>query len=220
MTARPPIPRLAEGYARFRLGRWAEEREKFEALADSQTPDVMIVGCADSRVSPEIIFSAAPGEMFVVRNVANLAPPPQKGGGLHGVTAALEFAVTVLKVKHIVVMGHSGCGGIKACIAAANGETAGEYIAPWIELAAPARDAVRRDHPDADAETIQRLTEWEAVRRSVRTLETMPFIAPLLGQGAGEGEITLHGAWFSVAEGALRWLNPATGEFTPMESAP
>lgn len=209
MTMQPPVPRLAEGYARFRRERYAGERARFEELAEGQSPDVMIVGCADSRVSPEVIFSAAPGEMFVVRNVANLVPPAQDGGGLHGVTAALEFAVTALKVRHIVVMGHAGCGGVKACIAGAEGAHAGDYIAPWINLAAPARDAVKAAHPDADAETAQRLTEWESVRHSLRTLAAMPFAAPVLAQG----RIALHGAWFSIAEGALYWLNPDTGDF-------
>lgn len=215
MSAPPPVPRLVEGYARFRRERWARERTRFEDLAKGQTPEIMILGCADSRVSPEAVFSAAPGEMFVVRNVANLVPPPEDGGDYHGTTAALEFAVTELKVKHIVVMGHSGCGGIKACLAAGEGGPAGKYIAPWVELAAPVREAVRRAHPDSDAETVQRLTEWGAVRQSLRILETMPFIAPVSAQGG----LNLHGAWFSIAEGALFWLDPGTGDFAPVEAA-
>lgn len=209
----PPIHRLVEGYEEFRRTRYAEERDRFEELSRGQTPHIMILGCADSRVSPEVIFAAAPGEMFVVRNVANLVPPHEEAGDYHGTTAAIEFAVTGLRVEHIVVMGHSGCGGIKACLSAGENKPIGRFIAPWVEIAAPARDAVRADNPDADPETLQRLVELEAIRRSITTLESMPFLQTQLFAGS----MKIHGAWFSIAQGQLLWLNRQTGEF---ESVP
>jgi len=211
-----PINRLGKGYDQFRHDRYVEERHRFEDLSKGQTPHIMILGCADSRVSPEVIFAAAPGELFVVRNVANLVPPTEEAGDYHGTTAAIEYAVTGLRVEHIIVMGHSGCGGIKACMSAGENRPIGRFIAPWVEIAAPARDAVRDEFPDADDETRQKLVEWEAIRRSIETLESMPFLqTPLFG-----GSLRVHGAWFSIAEGQLRWLNRSTGEFDLVPAQP
>jgi carbonic anhydrase len=210
------IQHLGEGYERFRKDRYTEERHRFEELSRGQTPHIMILGCADSRVAPEVIFAAAPGELFVVRNVANLVPPSEEKGDYHGTTAAIEFAVNGLRVEHIIIMGHSGCGGIKACLSAGENRPIGRFIAPWVELAAPARDAVRAEHPDADPATFQQLVELEAVRRSIDTLESMPFLQTQLFGGS----LKVHGAWFSIAEGQLRWLNRKTGDFEVVPRIP
>ncbi|HVY89833.1 MAG TPA: carbonic anhydrase, partial [Hyphomonadaceae bacterium] len=143
---------LIAGYRRFRANRYREARGLFAALRDGQQPSTMIIACADSRADPAMIFDAAPGELFVVRNVAALVPPYDESGGWHGTSAAVEFAVTRLKVSQIVVMGHGGCGGVMASLAAAADRPVGRFIADWVEIMAPARDIVLGDEkvPRAD----------------------------------------------------------------------
>src|SRR5919199_3365407 len=130
--------RLTTGYRAFRENRFARERERYAALAEAQRPEIMVIGCCDSRVPPEVIFDASPGEMFVVRNVANLVPPFETGGEYHGTSAALEFAVQALKVKHIVVLGHARCGGVRAFADSAAPLSPGDFIGRWMSLIAPA----------------------------------------------------------------------------------
>jgi len=136
---------LLEGYHRFRSGGWQQQRERWSTLAEGQSPKTMVIACSDSRVDPATIFDTSPGEMFVVRNIANLVPPFELGGGRHGVSAALEFAVTQLEVEDIIVMGHGSCGGVAAAMSrqfehAKPGE--GGFIAHWIDLLDEARDRV------------------------------------------------------------------------------
>src|SRR3954447_21090436 len=151
----PYLTRLIDGYRRFRDNDWDRERERWSELADGQSPQVMILSCADSRVDPGQIFDARPGEMFVVRNIAGLAPPYETSTGFHGVSAALEFAVTQLKVGEILVMGHGLCGG---CAAALTGKFddsepgQGHFIADWVRMLEPARDKVRAKHSELDGE--------------------------------------------------------------------
>lgn len=215
VDSRPPLPvsfpdRLVEGYKAFRSGRYQTEEERYRRLADTgQKPQVMIIGCCDSRVSPEVIFDAGPGEIFVVRNVANLVPPYTPDGELHGTSAALEFAVVALKVKHIVVMGHGRCGGIAAALAD-DGDplTPGDFIGRWMgqieRVAAEVRedDAVPHEHK-------QRALEHEGVRLSLHNLMSFPCVE----QRVTKGSLRLHGAWFDVSEGALHVLEPGTRRF-------
>jgi carbonic anhydrase len=199
---------LIAGYRRFRANRFREARELFRSLRDGQQPATMIIACADSRADPAMIFDSAPGELFCVRNVAALVPPYDTSGGLHGVSAALEFAVTRLKVKQIVVMGHGGCGGVAASLAAAADRPVGRFIAPWVEIAAEARDAVLSD------ESIPR-TDWQeavehgAVGLSLKNLMSFPFVR----DACESGELNMNGAWFSIGKGELHWRDPATGQF-------
>jgi carbonic anhydrase len=202
---------LVAGYGRFRESGWAQERERWAELAEGQSPKVLVIACSDSRVDPAMVFDTSPGEIFVVRNVANLVPPYETGGGRHGVSAALEFAVTQLKVEEIVVMGHGSCGGVHASLTrgfadAKPGE--GGFIAHWIDLLDDARDRVAAEHgtgPDG-----AHALELETVRVSIANLRTFPFV-----QRAEEaGELTLRGAWFSIKEGVL-WVMGADGEFAP-----
>src|ERR671935_1955358 len=140
-------PRLIEGYEAFRTGRLPAEQSRYCELAEhGQAPEIMVIGCCDSRVSPEVIFDARPGELFVVRNVANLVPPYSPDGLYHGVSAALEYGVTVLRVKHLVVLGHARCGGVQAY--ASNGPT-GDFIGKWISLLAPAAASIQ-SHNEGD----------------------------------------------------------------------
>lgn len=200
---------LIAGYRRFRASRYREARDLFSRLRDGQQPATMIIACADSRADPAMIFDAAPGELFTVRNVAALVPPYEQGGGLHGVSAALEFAVTALKVKQIVVMGHGGCGGIAASIAAAADRPVGQFIAPWVELAADARDAVLRNEaiPRSDW---QEAVEHGAVGQSLKNLMSFPFVRAAVERG----EMSMNGAWFSIGKGELHWRDSETGAFT------
>ncbi len=205
---------LIAGYRRFRAGRYREAADLFRRLRDGQQPDTMIIACADSRADPSMIFDSAPGELFVVRNVAALAPPFDQGPGLHGVSAALEFAVTVLKVKQIVVMGHGGCGGIAASLAAAAERPVGRFIAPWVELAAPARDEVLADEriPRIDW---QEAVEHRAIGQSLKNLATFPFVQDALERG----RLAMHGAWFSIGRGELHWRDPDSGEFAVVDAS-
>src|SRR3982751_585507 len=149
----PYLSQLIEGYHRFRQQDWARERERWADMAEGQSPQVMILSCADSRVDPAQIFDARPGEMFVVRNIAALAPPYETSRGFHGVSAALEFAVTQLNVGEVLVMGHGLCGG---CAAALTGEFEdtppgeGHFIADWVRMLEPIRDQVRSRHQEFD----------------------------------------------------------------------
>jgi carbonic anhydrase len=200
--------RLIDGYRRFREETWPAQRERFIALAEQgQRPQTMLIACSDSRVDPQMIFSAAPGELFVVRNVANLVPPYMPDTAFHGTGAAVEFGVRVLGVKQLVVMGHALCGGIRALLDGVP-PTAGDFVAGWIGIAERARAAALRcDAPDARQEA----GEHEAVRISLANLMTFPWVA----EAVAEGRLTLHGAHFGVATGRLMLLDPATDSFVP-----
>jgi carbonic anhydrase len=195
---------LIAGYRRFRAGRYLEAAGTFRRLRDGQEPQTMIIACADSRADPSMIFDAAPGELFVVRNVAALVPPYEdKPFGLHGTSAAIEFAVTRLKVKQIVVMGHGGCGGVMASLAAAADRPVGHFIARWVELMAGARDAVLGDENIKRADW-QEAVEHGAVGQSLDNLMTFPFIR----ERVESGELNMDGAWFSIGRGELHWRTP------------
>src|SRR5262245_54825001 len=195
--------RLRDGYQAFRSGRLPTEQSRYRELAErGQAPATMVVGCCDSRVSPEVIFDAGPGELFVVRNVANLVPPYAPDGALHGVSAALEYAVQVLRVQNILVLGHARCGGIQAY---ADNAPPGDFIGRWISLLAPVAATV--NSPDEQS-YLTRL-EQASVAASLANLKTFPFI-----RGAHErGALALHGAYFNVASGELSVLDQVSGRF-------
>jgi carbonic anhydrase len=208
------LDQLIEGYRRFREKGWANERDRWSDLAEGQNPNVMVLSCADSRVDPAQIFDARPGEMFVVRNIAALAPPYETSRGYHGVSAALEFAVTQLGVGEILVMGHGLCGGCAAALTGQfDGTTPGEghFIADWVRMLDGARDAVRARHRTLDADAFEEM-EREAVRVSLANLRTFPWIAEREAAGA----LAIHGAHFSIAEGRLYVLDEAEGDFRPV----
>ncbi|MGY2048392.1 carbonic anhydrase [Methylobacterium sp. JK268] len=199
---------LTEGYRAFLDDRFARERGRYEALAEGQSPEIMVISCCDSRVSPEVVFDARPGELFVVRNVANLVPPFETGGEYHGTSAALEFAVQALKVKHIVVLGHARCGGVRAFADSAAPLSPGDFIGRWVSLIAPAAERV---DPEADGDYLQRL-EYATVENSLRNLMTFPCVKILVERG----RLQLHGAHFGIATGELRVRDPETGKFRPI----
>jgi carbonic anhydrase len=207
------LKQLIEGYRRFRAGNWEHERERWSELAEGQNPQVMILSCADSRVDPAQIFDARPGEMFVVRNIAALAPPYETSRGFHGVSAALEFAVTQINVAEILVMGHGLCGGCAASLTGQFDDTEpgeGHFIADWVRMLDGARDHVRANHGELDRDAFLAM-EREAVKVSLGNLRTFPWIA----ERESAGELTLHGAHFSIAEGRLYVLDEAEDSFRP-----
>jgi carbonic anhydrase len=210
----PEFRALIEGYRRFRKSGWRTQRERWEQLAEGQAPKVMVIACSDSRVDPTTIFDASPGEMFVVRNVANLVPPFELGGGRHGVSAALEFAVTQLEVHKIVVMGHGHCGGCRAALEqsflnARPGE--GGFIARWIDMLDDAREDVVARYGDPLSAPARRAMEYAAVRVSLANLRSFPCIV----EREGQGRLGLHGAFFAIDEGELHVLDEASGQFSP-----
>ncbi|MFN4024392.1 MAG: carbonic anhydrase [Hyphomonas sp.] len=199
------IDDMIAGYRRFRGGIYSEQAELYRQLGEGQDPDIMLIGCADSRAEPSDIFNAAPGQMFVVRNVANLVPPYQPNGGLHGVSAALEFAVNILKVKIIVVMGHGGCGGVTASLTKNDSPLIGEFVAPWVRLLDKARERVLESNPVNP----QFALELEGIETSIENLMTFPFVR----EKVEAGTLELHGAWFAIKHGELHWRNARTGRF-------
>ena len=202
---------LLRGYHSFKGNRYAREHARYRSLAEhGQTPEVMVIACCDSRSAPETIFSAAPGEIFVVRNVANLVPPYEPDGALHGTSAALEFAVQSLKVRHIVVLGHGRCGGIRAALhPAAEPLSPGDFIGKWMRLLGPAADEIAASTRLTDAER-QTALERASIRHSVASLRTFPCVSIL----EDRARLSLHGAWFDIADGELWTMSPATGEFS------
>ena len=206
MTSFPK--QLIAGYQTFTSERLPTEQSRFRELSEKgQSPEVMVIGCCDSRVSPEVIFDASPGELFVVRNIANLVPVYQPDGGAHGVSAALEYAVQVLKVKHIVILGHAQCGGIRAFVDNAAPLSPGDFIGRWMDLIAPA--ARRLGAADGDREDYLTRLELATVEHGLANLMTFPCINILVERG----KLHLHGAYFGVATGSLWVYDRAQGDF-------
>jgi carbonic anhydrase len=203
--------RLADGYRAFLRGRFAAERSRYEMLAETgQKPEIMVIGCVDSRVSPEVIFDAAPGELLVVRNVANLVPRYEPDRlSQHGTSAALEFGVQALRVKHIVVLGHAHCGGIRAFVDEREPLSPGDFIGRWMSQIAPAAASLGPRRSDDDY--LRRL-ECASVELSLAHLMTFPCIRILVERG----KLVLHGAYFGVATGRLLLRDPETGRFEPV----
>lgn len=204
----PEFKVLLDGYRRFRSESYLGQKRRWETLAEGQEPPVMVIGCCDSRVDPGAIFDTAPGQMFSLRNVANLVPPFEQGGGLHGASAAIEFAVVHLKVRHIVVLGHRYCGGIAAAL---KGEDCGvpgySFIDKWVAILGEARDRVLA----ADPADPQQMLEHEAIKVSLSNLRSFPFVR----EREEQGELKLHGALFGIAEGVLYVLEEENGAFVP-----
>jgi carbonic anhydrase len=202
-------PRLLEGYRAFTNQRLPTEQSRFRELSErGQSPEVMVIGCCDSRVSPEVIFDVGPGELFVLRNIANLVPIYQPDANAHGVSAALEYAVTVLRVKHIVILGHAQCGGIRAFVDKIEPLTPGDFIGRWMSMFIKPGEVVEQREHESMAEFVTRI-EKAAVFRSLENLMTFPFVRTRVESG----ELQLHGAYFGVAEGSLFVLDRETKQF-------
>lgn len=197
---------LIDGYHRFRRGNYNRHRADWETLGTGQQPGVMIIACADSRVDPAIVFSLEPGQAFLVRNVANLVPPFDINSGHQGVCSAIEYGVTGLGVKHIVVMGHAACGGIAAALSGIDTADEPSFVGKWMSLVDKPRSMVLEDGSIADK---QRGLEYASVANSLSNLRTYPYIA----EGEANGTLALHGCHFDIGKGQLRILDEERGEF-------
>ena len=204
---------LISGHGAFHAATKGELGQQLSQLKDGQSPKVFVISCVDSRVDPATLFGSAPGEIFVTRNVANLVPAyaeqASTESGSHGTETAIEYAVKALKVEHIVVLGHAGCGGVGACIASKSAPLDFHFIGSWISLLDQARDKVL----DQGADDPQVALEHEGVRASLERLADYPFVATALERGA----LKLHGGWFNIGEAQLYWMD-GTGRFAPVES--
>jgi carbonic anhydrase len=203
----PEFNALLDGYRRFRTGAYQAQKDRFDALVEGQAPPVMVISCCDSRVDPATVFDTVPGQMFALRNVANLVPPFEGAPGLHGASAAIEFGVLGLEVSHIVVLGHARCGGIKAALSGAQLPGGGGFVDAWMTIIGEARSRVLVERPADPQATL----EHEAIKISLRNLRTFPYIAAR----EAEGRIKLHGALFGIEQGELEVLDEATGAFSP-----
>lgn len=207
------INKLVDGYRRFHNHYFAaESRELFDELMLGQKPSTLVIACSDSRVDPAIVMDCKPGDLFVVRNVANLVPPYEKGGGYHGVSAALEFAVCALAVEHIIVLGHRQCGGIKALFEGIPEGLDGEFIKPWVNMAKRAADRVREDHLHATDDEKLCHCEMAGILVSLENLLTFPFIQKQLEQK----QLKLHGWYFDIGSGEMHAYNEEKLKFEPL----
>jgi len=196
--------RLLEGYASFRSGRYSLEAERYRTLGEgNQKPTIMMIACCDSRAAPETIFDAGPGEIFVVRNVANLVPPYAPDGRHHSTSAALEFGVLSLGVKHVVVMGHGRCGGVRAMV---------EH-GKWMSAVRDVAETVRGEH--SPGEDLQMAVERASVEHSLANLRTFPWLRTRVNKG----ELSLHGAWFDISLGELHAYDDGAVQWSLIKAA-
>lgn len=205
------ILKLVAGFKKFRESTFIREGSIYSRLNEGQNPKTLIIGCSDSRVDPAIIWNANPGEIFVVRNVANLVPPfDASKSGLHGVSAAIEFAVVDLKVENIIILGHRLCGGIRALV---SNEVRGDsFLGPWLQIAKPAKDSVIRKNPEADLDTLCRHCELESITTSIQNLRSFPFVQ----QAIQNREMGILGIYFDIEKGELSEYDEATKSYKPL----
>ncbi len=202
---------LLSGYRAFKGGRYKSVQERYRRLAaEGQSPTTMVIACCDSRAAPETIFDSGPGEIFVMRNVANLVPPYAPDGAFTATSAALEYAVQSLKVQHILVLGHARCGGVNAALNPMEQPLSpGDFVGKWIDLMSTTAEAVSSG--EMSAEEKQTEMERASLRQSIANLRTFPFVESL----EAENRLSLHAAWFDISDGDLWVMNAETGEFLP-----
>lgn len=199
---------LIEGFRRFRKLHYITNDSLFRKLVQGQEPKVLVVACCDSRVDPSLVLDCAPGDLFVVRNVANLVPPAENRGHYQGTCSALEFGVRNLGIKHIIVLGHAQCGGIRALMEDGVAKDA-SFLTEWMRIASGAREKVEREHAGDSYEVRRRACEQQSILGSLNNLMTFPWIREAVEQG----ELTLHGWYFDIEHGDLLGYNPATSQF-------
>ncbi|MCA0921221.1 carbonic anhydrase [Pseudooceanicola nanhaiensis] len=208
-----PLPSyLVQRIHGWKATTFSENKSWYKRLADEgQRPRAMVISCCDSRVHVTSIFGADQGEFFIHRNIANLVPPYEPDGNQHGTSAAVEYAVTALKVAHIVIMGHSNCGGVQGCLDMCSGhapelEEKSSFVGRWMDLLRPGYERVK-DLPDYDQQ--RRALEKEAVLVSLENLMTFPFVEAAVNSG----DLTLHGLWNDIGEGGVEQYVPADKSF-------
>ena len=206
------VDKLVQGYCSYRDGAYEKSRPLIEDLVErGQHPEVAVIACSDSRVDPAILFQADPGDLFVVRNVANLVPPMEEEGTYHGTSAALEFAVLGLGVKHLVVLGHAHCGGIKLMMDAQPGTSSFKYVSPWVSMLAAAHRRVLATMGQADEQERTRACEQNAVLVSLENLTTFSWVR----ERVEAGELQLHGWYVDIAVPQLSAYDWESGSFKP-----
>lgn len=208
------ILKFIAGFRRFRARYYADEESIYRRLSQGgQSPKTMIIACSDSRVDPGMLAGASPGEIFVVRNVANLVPPFESQGKFHGVSSAIEFAVVNLRVENIIVLGHRQCGGIRTLMMSEKNLKPTSFVAKWMQIAAPAKEKVLAANPVAftpeQQDALCRHCELESIVISIENLKTFPFIQEALT----EARLELHGAYFDLESGELYELDHQTRSF-------
>ena len=212
--ARPLPTYLVHRYHGWKATSYAENQSWYKRLSEGQHPRAMVISCCDSRVHVTSIFGADQGEFFLHRNIANLVPPYQPDGGQHGTSAAIEYAVTALKVAHVIILGHSSCGGVKGCIEMCSGrapelDEKSSFVGRWMDVLRPGFERVK-DIKDADKQS--HALEQEGVVVSLENLMTFPFVA----KAVKEGQLSLHGLWHDIGEGGVEQYDPASGRFVPI----
>lgn len=203
------ISNFIEGIARFQENHFGENPKLAAELKVGQHPQALLIGCCDSRVDPALLTDCAPGDLFIIRNVANLVPPYKSSTDHHGVSSALEYAVCFLEVDDIIILGHSGCGGIRGLMETAKGKEVGEFIGNWVNIAAPARDKVLSELADASAEKQLHVCEKEAILVSMNNLMSFPWVK----ERVARGQLTLHGWYYNISTGQLKYYNQLSGTF-------
>jgi len=203
------IKKLIKGFKRFQQNYFKSDDALFDQLRHGQTPKVLLIGCSDSRVDPAILTDCRPGDLFVVRNVANLIPPYEPDVRYHGVSSAIEYAVRVLQVEHVIVMGHSHCGGIDALMRSSKESPIGEFIDHWVQIARPAKEIVLRDLSNKPLDLQSRACEQASIMISLENLLTFPWIA----ERVQDEKLALHGWYFDLEAGQMLGYHPETGEF-------
>lgn len=200
---------LRNGHTRYRNSRLPEYRPLFQELTErGQRPKAMVIACSDSRVDPALLFDQRPGDLFIVRNVANIVPPHAPDFGCNSTSAALEFAITGLELANIIVMGHALCGGVDALIEMAeNGKSVGEFIGPWMSIAEPAVAIAKEDETSSASQNVR--TEQAIIKLSLQNLTTYPWVKERISAG----KLSLHGFYFDIADGSVMWLNPETDKY-------
>lgn len=197
------IKKLLDGFNLFRNLYFEQDRSLFNELSEGQSPKVLVIGCSDSRVDPAILTQSSPGDIFVVRNVANLVPPYEMGGGFHGVSAAIEFAVQDLRVENIVILGHEMCGGINAMMSGSHDHSE-SFIGRWVRIAKPAKARVIAANPNTPLSQLRVECEKQSILVSLENLMSFPFIA----EKVAAGTLTIHGWYFEINAGHLHiWEN-------------
>lgn len=213
------MEKLIAGYRRFHKEYFENNEALYGQLKQGQNPSQMIIACSDSRADPALLLDCKPGDLFVVRNVANLIPPYETSSGYHGVSSALEYGVRILKVRDIIVLGHQQCGGIRALLegvpdlAEKNGGTGSQFVIPWVNMAVRARDKILREMPNASIQQQINACEEESIKVSLENLMTFPWIK----ERADAGNLGLHGWYFDLETGFLTVYDAEQGEFKPLQ---
>lgn len=212
--------RLTDGYNDFIHGRLPEQKALYEKLdAQGQSPSIMVIACGDSRVAPETVFNVGPGEIFTIRNIAAIVPPCERDAvdtSYHGTSAAVEFAVNALGVKHIVVMGHARCGGVQAFADKIEPLSRQDFIGKWVSQLEPIKEQVGPADSFSDRKEWLQNLEWATVRYSLKNLMTFPDVK----KRVADGSLQLHAAYFGIATGLLFVMNPETQKFAPLNVSP